>query len=274
MELYEKLSFDIARMTMKRYSTSFSRSTALFPATIRRHIYAVYGLVRVADEIVDSYHENEAGTLLDELEQDVLRAVQLGYSANPIVHAFAQTSRTYGITKELIEPFFTSMRMDLSPQVYTQKLYETYIYGSAEVVGLMCLRVFCEGDDVLYKTLESGAKHLGAAYQKINFLRDLAADSKELGRFYFPEHTITTFDEAAKQEVVRDCREDIAQAQAAIGNLPKSAQRATQLSSRYYGALLDELEKTPIDVIKKKRVRIDNLRKTWLTITPARKNAS
>lgn len=230
--------------------------------------------MRVADEIVDSYHAVEAGTLLDELERDVYRAVRLGYSANPIVHAFAQTSRTYGITKDLIEPFFTSMCMDLAPQVYTKKLYATYIYGSAEVVGLMCLRVFTEGNDVHYKALENGARHLGAAYQKVNFLRDLASDSKELGRFYFPGYTLDTFDEAAKKEVVRDCRNDLRKAAAVIGDLPKSARRATQLSSRYYGALLDELEKTPIELIKKKRVRIDNFRKTWLTIAPPRKNAS
>lgn len=274
MDLYTRLSFDIARMTMRRYSTSFSRSSALFPAHTRRHIYAIYGLVRVADEIVDSYHEKNAGTLLDELERDVSRAITFGYSANPIVHAFAQTSRTYGITKELVEPFFASMRMDLTPQTYTKKLYETYIYGSAEVVGLMCLRVFTEGDDAKYEALEKGARHLGAAYQKVNFLRDLASDSKELGRFYFPGYTLDTFDESAKQDVVADCRNDLKHAAAVIDDLPKNARRATRLSSRYYSALLHELEKTPIEVIKEKRVRIDNFRKTLLRVTPPRKRAS
>ena len=134
--------------------------------------------------------------------------------------------------------------------------------------------VFTEGNDAQYASLEKGARHLGAAYQKVNFLRDLASDSKELGRFYFPGYSLETFDEKAKQEVVRDCRNDLMHASAAIKHLPKNAQRATRLSRRYYGALLDKLEQTPIDVIKKKRVRIDNLRKTWLTLTPSRKEVS
>jgi phytoene/squalene synthetase len=230
--------------------------------------------VRIADEIVDSYHEKDAGTLLDELERDVYRALQLRYSANPIVHAFAQTAYEFGIEKSLVEPFFTSMRMDLTPQTYTKELYEIYIYGSAEVVGLMCLKVFCAGNDTLYKKLQSGARSLGAAYQKVNFLRDLASDSSELGRLYFPGYTLATFDEAAKRAVIADCRSDLQKATAVMNYLPKSAKRATELSSRYYTALLDELEKTPVDVIKQKRVRINNFRKTLLTVTPARKSAS
>jgi phytoene synthase len=272
MELYNQLSFDIARVTMRRYSTSFSRSTALFPLHIRRHIYAIYGLVRVADEIVDSYHGSAAATLLDELEKDVYRSITIGYSTNPIVHAFALTSRHFGITKDLIEPFFTSMRMDLTVRHYTKKQYEAYIYGSAEVIGLMCLSIFCEDDSKKYTMLSNSARHLGAAYQKINFLRDLAADNNDLGRFYFPGYTISTFNEAAKNDIIRECQADLVIASRGIADLPQHARQAVQLSSRYYTALLEKLQKTSVEVIKIKRVRLNSAHKLWASVAPSRKN--
>ena len=252
---------------MQKYSTSFSRSTRLFPPAIRRYIYAIYGLVRIADEIVDGYKGSNALIILNELEQDVYRALESAYSANPVVHAFAITAKKFDIDKPLIEPFFVSMRMDLAPQHYTKNLYETYIHGSAEVVGLMCLKVFVDNDDTLYSALQEGACHLGAAYQKINFLRDLAADTKELGRFYFPGYTLQTFDEAAKHAVINDIKQDLAAASQAIPKLPLTARRATKLSSVYYAALLTKLEHTPITTIKSTRVRIPALHKTWLYVS-------
>lgn len=267
MGLYDTVSFEASRIIMQRYSTSFSRSTRLFPVTIRRYIYAVYGLVRIADEIVDGYDGNDKDLVLDSLEQDVYRALDSGYSTNPVVHAFALTAKKFHIDKTLIEPFFSSMRMDLELIHYTPKLYETYIYGSAEVVGLMCLKVFVSNNQDLYRELESDARKLGAAYQKINFLRDLAADNQELGRFYFPGYTFDSFDEAAKSAVIDDIKKDLSSAHKAVLKLPASARQATKLSSKYYTALLSILEYTPIDTIKLKRMNVPAFHKTWLLLS-------
>lgn len=267
MELYDNMSFEASRLIMQGYSTSFSRSSRLFPAPMRRSIYAIYGIVRIADEIVDGYKGGDALTLLDELERDIFRAVTNGYSPNPVVHAFALTAKKFDIDMSLIKPFFDSMRMDLETMHYTEKRYKTYIYGSAEVVGLMCLKVFVNNDNQLYNELRSQACHLGAAYQKINFLRDLAADSKELGRFYFPGYTFESFDERGKYAVISDIKNDLAVAARAIAKLPVGARKATRLSSSYYSALLSKLERTPIEVIKSKRIRVPTLHKTWLYVS-------
>lgn len=267
MELYDHVSLEVSRIIMEQYSTSFSRSTRLFPMEVRRYIYAIYGLVRIADEIVDGYKGTDKGLVLNDLEQDVYHALDSGYSVNPVVHAFALTAKKFHISKTLIEPFFASMRMDLKPVPYTLKRYETYIYGSAEVVGLMCLKVFVDNDQHLYDELENDARRLGAAYQKINFLRDLAADKKELGRFYFPGYTFDSFDEAAKLAVIDDIKNDLSTARKTILKLPSSARRATKLSSKYYTALLSILEYTPIDTIKIKRMSVPTFHKTWLLLS-------
>lgn len=264
MKLYDALAYDASRMLTLRYSSSFGSSSKLFAARIRPHIYAVYGLVRIADEIVDDPSVQDAALLLDELERQTYHALAIGYSSNPIVHAFALTARQYAIDRSLVAPFFDSMRMDLEQRDYTEETYKTYIYGSAEVVGLMCLRVFCEGDSGAYGQLQAGAQALGAAYQKVNFLRDMAADYRELGRWYVPGCRYETFDDHAKQAMVADIRHGLLAAQESLRRLPPAARRAVAVSVAYYTALLDRLAVAPVAVIKQRRLRIGAARKLWL----------
>lgn len=263
MDLYTKTSYATSRLLTLKYSTSFSSSTSLFQKDTARHIYAIYGLVRIADEIVDTYKGDGAESLLDDLERDVTAALKRHYSTNPIVHAYVTTALEFDIDPALLEAFFASMRLDLSPQTYTKKLYQTYIYGSAEVVGLMCLTVFVGGDKTLYKKLSGGARALGAAYQKVNFLRDLASDHADLDRLYFPGHTYDSFDEAAKQTIIADIEKDITLARTVIPQLPADAKRAVSLSLAYYHTLLRKLQRTRIEQIKSRRVRVSNTYK-WL----------
>jgi phytoene synthase len=269
MELYNETSFEASKLVTLKYSTSFGMSTKLFPRDMRRHIYAVYGLVRIADEVVDTYRGRDVEKIINDLEHETYAALKRGYSTNPIIHAFSITAREYGIGRELIGPFFKSMKMDLSPQLYTSALYREYIYGSAEVVGLMCLRVFCGGNVAKYNKLEKGASALGAAYQKVNFLRDIAADYAELGRLYFPGTTFETFDEKAKNNIVADIEKDFARAKKSISNLPESSRRAVRMSAVYYEALLKKIKRTSAETLKTKRVRINNVRKTLLLIGAA-----
>jgi 15-cis-phytoene synthase len=266
MELYSNTSQRISQVVMRAYSTSFSSSSSLFHRSIRADIYNIYALVRIADEIVDTYQGDDSLKLLDDLESETLAAMTREYSTNPVVHAFGITARTFAINAGYITAFFTSMRMDITPTTYTPTLYQTYIYGSAEVIGLMCLAVFCGDDKQAFTSLSRGARYLGAAYQKINFLRDLSADSRDLGRLYFPGYTIDSFDESAKQAVINDIEHDISKAQESITKLPRSAHRATRLSWLYYMALLHKLRACPVATIKSKRVRINNVHKFWLYI--------
>jgi len=264
MELYTKVAYAHSKKLTLSYSTSFGLSSRLFHGDIQPHIYAIYGLVRIADEIVDTYKGPDADQLLDELETQTYASIRSGYSTNTIVHAFAQTARRYGISKELIKPFFDSMRMDLHPRTYTPQYYATYIHGSAEVVGLMCLRVFVNGDDTAYKRLHDGAAALGSAYQKVNFLRDLAADYRELGRLYFPDVTYETFDDATKDKIIADIQEDFDHAYTALQQLPTSSRKATMMSYVYYTELLNRLKRTPAHVIKTTRLRVPSGRKLTL----------
>lgn len=263
MDLYTETSYEVSRYVTKQYSTSFSSSSMLFDMSIRQHIYAIYGLVRIADEVVDTYRGDTASDELEQLYRQTIAALATGYSTNPIVHAFAQTARRYGIDNELIDPFFESMRIDLGTVVFTQERYEQYIYGSAEVVGLMCLKVFTDNKHD-YTQLAKGASALGAAYQKVNFLRDMKADYEELGRVYFPNVTFDTFDEAKKAEIIADIEKDFAVALKDIVRLPMNARRAVYTSYLYYGQLLEKLHKTPAAYIKQHRIRVSNVRKAWL----------
>lgn len=263
MELYTKTSYQLSAQLTRAYSTSFSQSMRLFPAPMRRHIAAIYGLVRIADEIVDTYTGRDQKQLLGELEKETRQAIKRGYSPHPIVHSFALTAREFHIGQDLIRPFFKSMRMDLVPQKYTGKTYSSYIEGSAEVVGLMCLKVFT-ADSALYKKLEKGARHLGAAYQKVNFLRDIHADAHKLGRWYFPYGSFESFDDGLKTRIVRNIERDFQKAQAAAEQLPDSARPAVMLSIRYYQALLAKIRRTPAAKLKQKRIRVSNLRKALI----------
>lgn len=261
MEQYDRLSYRFSRELTNEYSSSFGLASRLFVPEVRRHIYAVYGLVRIADEIADTYQGLRQDRLLDGLEAEIFQAIRLGYSANPIVHAYAQTARTYDIDPLTIKSFFRSMRLDLAPITYTPRLYAEYIFGSAEVVGLMCLSIFVDGDKKLYKELTPGARALGAAYQKVNFLRDIGADFRERQRMYFPGHSYQDFDEAAKQAVIDDIAKDFATAKQAIDKLPDGSRRAVLVSYRIYTRLLNKLRDTPIETIKQQRVRISSAQK-------------
>lgn len=261
MQLYDQLSFEAAASVTKAYSTSFSAATRLFPHTVQPHIYNIYGLVRVADEIVDSYEGKDAPELLDNLESEVYQSIKTGYSSNLIVHAFAQTAREFGIDKNLVAPFFASMRADLTEKTFTQQAYKTYIYGSAEVVGLMCLRVFTP-EQKLYDRLAPGAQSLGSAFQKVNFLRDFADDWTRLGRCYFPNVTFESFDNTMLEKILKDIETDFAKAHKAIDQLPPHAKPAVQLAYNYYMKLLGTLKQQSADDIKKTRYRVPN----WMKV--------
>lgn len=258
MDLYLQTSYELSERLTLRYSTSFGMSSRLFARHVQPHVYAIYGLVRIADEIVDTYRGENAEVLLDELERHTQQAIDMGYSSNPIVHAFAQTAQRYGITAELTRPFFASMHMDLSPQTYTDQLYRDYIYGSAEVIGLMCLRVFTEGDMTLYQELAPGAQALGAAYQKVNFLRDIDDDYIKLGRIYFPGVEFATFSNEQKRTIEADIEHDFSAGLDAIRNLPRSVRAALLTSYEYYHAVFVKLRGADINKIKMKRMRIPN----------------
>ncbi|MEO6110013.1 MAG: phytoene/squalene synthase family protein [Candidatus Saccharimonadales bacterium] len=265
MELYEKVSYAISRELTNAYSTSFSLSMRLFSPSIRTHIYAIYGMVRIADEIVDSYSGADQRELLDTLEKEVKAAVKRGYSTNPIIHAYALTAHRFSIPNSFVTAFFKSMRMDLQVQTYDQTKYETYIYGSAEVVGLMCLKVFTD-DEALYLQLEDGARHLGAAYQKVNFIRDIKADHETLGRWYFPFSSFMTFDDKVRGRIIKDIEKDFVLAKRAAAQLPETSRRAVELSITYYSTLLEKIKKSPASRLKTHRIRINNAHKMSLFI--------
>lgn len=250
---------------LKSFSTSFSFSSALFPKSIRRHIANIYGLVRIADEIVDTYRGEDALEILNQLEEETYRAINRKYSSNPIVHSFAQTAIKYDIDRSLIKAFFSSMRADLRVVKHTEKSIDSYIYGSAEVIGLMCLNVFCEGDKNLYDQLAPAARSLGSVYQRVNFLRDLSPDIEDLGRTYFPEmkNGIT---ESSKNKAIARIISDLEKANADLEKLPQSSRKAVRLSRDYYSALLAKLQKTPATEIMNRRIRINNLHKIWMLV--------
>ena len=269
MDLYKRVSYELSRTLTLRYSSSFSLSSRLFSRSVRQDIYAIYGLVRIADEIVDSYIGADQLTLLNDMEAEVYEAIERGYSTNPIVHAFAVTARRYEVDSVLIAPFFDSMRMDLAPLTYTDEKYHAYIYGSAEVIGLMCLRVFCQNDDNQYEALADGAKHLGAAYQKVNFLRDVASDYSDRGRTYFPGISYETFSEKEKQAIIESIKNDLKAAQPSLDQLPKNSRAAVMLSVTYYQQLSKRLGKASVADIKSRRIRIGAGEKLWLFIIAA-----
>lgn len=270
MDLYTATSYKASKLITNSYSTSFGLSIRLFEPALRPHIYAIYGLVRIGDEIVDTYTGDDQRELLDSLESETKRALKSGYSTNPVVHAFAQTAREFHINSALITPFFKSMRMDLSPQIYDQKKYETYIYGSAEVVGLMCLKLFVNNKEE-YSFFEPAAKRLGSAYQKVNFLRDIAADTNELDRWYFPNSSKETFDEKTKNAIIKDIEQDFHAAKSAIDTLPDASQNAVALSYQYYISLLHKIKQTPARELLRKRVRLNDAQKTVFLIKAAAK---
>lgn len=271
MDHYTRTSLAVSQLVTKRYSTSFSLSSRLFARTMRPHIYAIYGLVRIADEIVDTYAGPDQLVLLTELNQEVYRAIERGYSTNPIVQAFAETCRKYSIDNALIQPFFDSMHMDITPQKYNDSDYVTYIHGSAEVVGLMCLKIFTNNTSALYDQLDTGASALGSAYQKVNFLRDMTDDYSRLGRMYFPGVSYDSFSAADKAAVISNIRADFDRAAPAIAILPPGAKIAVASSFVLYRRLLDKLANSSVEQIKNQRIRISDIEKFWLLVKTALK---
>ena len=266
MEQYNTSAMLASEIVTKTFSTSFSSASKLFADSIRQDIYNIYGLVRIADEIVDTYQGHYAAQMLDELETETYQALKRTFSSNLIVHAFALTATKFGISKELVKPFFQSMRTDLTKKTFDKKAYQAYIYGSAEVVGLMCLKVYCGSDEKLYHQLKPGACALGSAFQKVNFLRDLADDYATRGRYYFPIGNYQTFGEKEKKVIISDIEKDFHRAQTAINKLPENSRKATQAAFIYYQALLSKLRSTSAVKIKEQRIRVNNVHKLLLLI--------
>lgn len=256
LEIYNRLSQSFSRRLTEDYSSSFSAAAALLGKKEQQAIYNIYGFVRIADEIVDTWRPKDMNYYLDALGMDVKRAIKYGFSTNPIVHSFCLTLREYSIPYELVDSFMRSMKMDVSKRSYDAREYKIYIYGSAEVVGLMCLMVFVKGNKRQYNNLMPAAKALGSAFQKINFLRDFASDSKHLGRMYFPGKDIKKFSEDDKQAVVSDIRNDLQTAQKAIKKLPKNSRFGVELAYKNFKKLTNLAASTPVEKLKSQRISL------------------
>ncbi len=265
--LYDQVAEETASVVIQRYSTSFGLASRLLTPPIRRHIENIYALVRVADEVVDGeaaaagLDALQVARVLNDFERDTENAMELGYSANLVVHAFARTARQTGFGTELTQPFFESMRMDLVQTEHTDSSFVSYVYGSAEVVGLMCLRAFVQGEPMTpddADRLEHGARRLGAAFQKVNFLRDLSADFEDLGRSYFPGVSVESFTEAEKVRLLDDIDDDLRESAAVIGMLPASSRRAVALAQGLFTELAVRLRATPAARLVNSRVRVPN----------------
>jgi phytoene/squalene synthetase len=260
--IFDKVSNDCSKLVIKRYSTSFYFSSSLLSKTIRQDIFNIYGFVRLADEIVDTFHEYPKKELLEDFEKELWRSVHNKISLNPILNSFQHTVNKYSIPKDLINSFLESMKMDLEKKEYNSvEEYRKYIYGSADVVGLMCLKVFVKGSESSFAELSPFAISLGSAFQKVNFLRDLKDDSNVLNRVYFPNVDMNNFNEKSKKEIILEIEKDFENAVKGIVKLPKNSKFAVYIAYRYYNKLLKKLKRTSSENIVKKRIRIHNLQK-------------
>lgn len=255
-----------------RYSTSFSSAIKLLHPEMRRPIFNIYGFVRFADEIVDTFHEHDKEALLAQFKVETFEAIERRISLNPILNAFQHTVNDYGIDQGLIHAFFKSMESDLTQNKYDRQGYEEYIYGSAEVVGLMCLYVFCEGNETLYRKLEASARSLGAAFQKVNFLRDIKADFSDLSRMYFPGCDFHRFTESDKARIEADIEQDFAHAYSGILQLPMKSKFGVYVAYKYYDSLFRKIKSTQPDHILNKRIRIPNYHKAYIVLKAGVKN--
>jgi phytoene synthase len=263
--IFDNVSKECSKLVTNVYSTSFSMATKMLSDSIRQDIYNIYGFVRFADEIVDSFHDYDKEKLFKNFENDLENALIDKISLNPILNAFQYTYHNYGIDKHLVESFMNSMRLDLHKKDYlTEQEYKDYIYGSADVVGLMCLKVFVNGDNEQYEALKDSAMSLGSAFQKVNFLRDLKADFEDLNRTYFPNTDLNHLDEVSKKAIIKDIEEDFEKGLQGIKLLPLEARFGVFMAYRYYNKLLDKLKKTPALKIKSTRIRVPNYKKVEL----------
>ncbi len=263
--LFDTVSNDCSKIVTQSYSTSFSLATKMLSKSIRKDIYNIYGFVRFADEIVDSFHDYNKEELFNHFVADLERALNNKISLNPILNSFQNTFHTYNIDKKLVNSFLKSMRMDLYKKEYlTVEEFKEYIYGSADVVGLMCLKVFVKGNEIKYNELKNSAMALGSAFQKVNFLRDLKADHDSLHRTYFPNTDLNRLDEASKQEIIDDIERDFEEGMNGIRNLPLDAKFGVFMAYRYYKQLLKKLKRTPALEIKNSRIRVPNYKKIYI----------
>lgn len=267
LALYHNTCAECSRLVTQRYSTSFSLGIRVFAKRFRAPIYSIYGFVRFADEIVDTFHEYPKQALLDRFRADTYQAIEEGISLNPVLHSFQQVVRQYGIGRDLIDAFLDSMEMDLNRNVYDSRSYDQYIYGSAEVVGLMCLRVFVEGNDAEYERLKDSARRLGAAFQKINFLRDIKSDHEERGRVYFPGVDFNRFTERDKKNIETDIKADFDAALAGIRQLPSGARLGVYLAYKYYLQLFAKIRRASACRVASERFRVSDKRKMYLLFT-------
>jgi phytoene synthase len=259
--IFDNVSAECSKIVTKRYSTSFALGINFLARELRAPIYAIYGFVRLADEIVDSFHDYDKVALLAKFRRDCFEAIDEGISLNPILHTFQQVVNQFQIERELITLFLESMEMDLQRETYTPEKYERYILGSAQVVGLMCLHVFTNGDKTAYECLKDAAMMLGSAFQKVNFLRDINADYYVLSRTYFPDVDLSTFSDSEKKQIETDIQREFDAALVGIRNLPETSRRGVYLAYVYYQKLFDKIKNKSAKQVLEARIRISNLRK-------------
>lgn len=264
--LYDQTTLECSRLITQRYSTSFTLGIKTLDKKLHLPIYAIYGFVRYADEIVDTFHNQDKQALLASFKKDTYQSIKDGISLNPVLHAFQLIVNNYKIDLDLIEAFFQSMEMDLDFKSYNSSKYHEYIYGSAEVVGLMCLKVFCEGEVAMYEKLKEPARKLGAAFQKVNFLRDIKSDFEERGRVYFPGVDFNQFNQSVKKRIEEDIQKDFNDSLIGIEQLPKSAKLGVKVAYLYYQKLFDKIKGLPAETIIQTRIRIPNAQKISLLV--------
>ncbi len=272
VQLFHTTSEKCSRIVTESYSTSFASAIGMLHRDLRKPIFNIYGFVRFADEIVDSFHDYDKQSLLNQFKADTYDAIQRKISLNPILNSFQQTVNAFGIDIKLIDSFFHSMEMDLEKKTYDSEGYKEYIYGSAEVVGLMCLYVFCEGSKDLYNQLESPARSLGAAFQKVNFLRDIKADYNGLSRIYFPGCDFNNFTEKEKEKIEEEIYHDFKAAYAGIKTLPLKARFGVYVAYKYYLSLFKKIKKLKPANILETRIRIPNYKKAMIIFRAGVKN--
>jgi phytoene synthase len=270
--LFDNVSYQVSKITTKTYSTSFSLGILTLHKSIRQPIYNIYGFVRFADEIVDSFHNYDKSKLFNKFKQDAFLAIEDKISLNPILNSFQETVNTYNIDLSLINNFLDSMEMDLSEKIYNEENYKNYIYGSAEVVGLMCLKVFVNGNETLYNNLRPSASSLGSAFQKVNFLRDANIDYSSLGRTYFPDVQMNNFSQADKLKIEKDIEIDFENALVGIKMLPRFSRGGVYLSYLYYYHLFRKIKSLPSSKVLEERIRIANIEKIFLMFKSILKN--
>ena len=272
MELFHTVSQKCSKITTEEYSTSFCSAINLLHTDLRKPIHNIYGFVRFADEIVDTFHDYDKASLLAEFKKQTYDGIARGLSLNPILHSFQLTVNKYAIDHALIEAFFKSMEMDLEKKTYSDEEYSEYIYGSAEVVGLMCLCIFCEGNKDLSSRLKTSARSLGAAFQKVNFLRDVRSDFSGLNRVYFPGCDFTNFTPFEKQEIEENIQHDFDEAYKGIMKLPIKARFGVYVAYKYYLSLFNKIKQMKPSRILEERVRIPNYRKALIIVRAGVKN--